>query len=108
MAEVQGPHSTGKMAKRNPSQRKHREFGNFAKTQGILFAQVVNSLIQKVEGYCDICSENFQSSFRSWISLSSQFCVCNSHKSCKLAQGKFAVGQGRNRENTGNWKIQFE
>ena len=25
-----------------------------------------------------------------------------------MAQGKFAVGQGKNRENTGNLKIQFE
>ena len=37
------------MAKRNPCQGKHREFGNFAKTQGILFAQVVNYLILKVK-----------------------------------------------------------
>ena len=29
-------------------QGKHREFGNFAKTQGIWFAQVINSLILKV------------------------------------------------------------
>ena len=28
---------------------KHREFGNFAKTQGIWFCQVVNSLILKVK-----------------------------------------------------------
>ena len=35
--------------KKNPCQGKHREFGNFAKTQGILFAQVVNSLILKVK-----------------------------------------------------------
>ena len=35
--EVQGPYCTGKtgeMAKTNPYQGKHREFGNFAKTQG--------------------------------------------------------------------------
>ena len=32
----------------------------------------------------------------SLIRLPSQFCVCNSHKLCKLA--KFAVGQGKNRE----------
>ena len=31
------------------AQGKHREFGNFAKTQGILFAKVVNSLILKVK-----------------------------------------------------------
>ena len=32
---------------------------------------------------------------RSWIGLPSEFCVCNSHKLCKLVQGKFAVGQGK-------------
>ena len=37
------------MAKKNPCQGKHREFGNFAKTQGIWFVQVVNSLIRKVK-----------------------------------------------------------
>ena len=37
------------MAKRNPCQGKHREFANFAKTQGIWSAQVVNSLILKVK-----------------------------------------------------------
>ena len=45
----QGTWKTGKMATTKcPSQGKHREFGNFAKTQGILFAQVVNSLILMV------------------------------------------------------------
>ena len=38
----------------------------------------------------------------------SQFCVCNSHEPCKLTQGKFAVRQEKNRENTGNLKMQFE
>ena len=49
---MQGTHGTGKtgkMTQKNPSQGKHREFGNFAKTQGILFGQVVNSLILKVK-----------------------------------------------------------
>ena len=41
--------NTGKMAPKNPCQGKHREFGNFAKTQGIWFAQVVNSLILMVK-----------------------------------------------------------
>ena len=48
----QGNHctvKTGKMVKKNPCQRKYRAFGNFAKTQGIWFAQVVNSLILKVK-----------------------------------------------------------
>ena len=34
---------------KNPCQGKHREFGNFAETQGILFARVVNSLSLKVK-----------------------------------------------------------
>ena len=48
----QGTHGTGKtgkMAQKVPCQGKHREFGNFAKTPGILFAQIVNSLILKVK-----------------------------------------------------------
>ena len=32
---------------------------------------------------------------RSWIGPPSQFCVCNTHKLCKLAQGKFAVRRGK-------------
>ena len=39
---------TGKMGEKNPCQGKHRRFGNFAKAQGILFAQVVHFLILKV------------------------------------------------------------
>ena len=41
---------TGYPLHRENGQKKHREFGNFAKTQGILFAEVVNSLILKVKG----------------------------------------------------------
>ena len=37
------------MVKEIPCQGKHREFRNFGKTQGISFAQVVNSLILKVK-----------------------------------------------------------
>ena len=36
----------------------------------------------------DICRENFQFFFLSWISLPSQFCVCNSHKARNLTQGR--------------------
>ena len=88
---------TGKMAKIIPCQGKHREFGNFAKTQEILFAQVVNSLVLKVKGIVIIALKS-PISFRGWICLPSQFCVCNSHKSHTLAQGRFAVGQGKHRE----------
>ena len=38
---------------------KHREFGNSAKTQGIWFAQFVNSLVLNEKRYFDICCKNF-------------------------------------------------
>ena len=91
---------TGKMAKKKSCNGKHREFGNVVKTnvktQGILFAQVINSLILKdSKEYCDIC-RNFFLFFQKPDYLASQ-CV---YESRKLTQGKFAVGQGINRENT--------
>ena len=95
------------MAEKIPCQGKHREFGNFAKTQGILFAQVVNSLILKVKDIA-IFAAKISIFFQSWIGLPTQFCVCNSHKLCKLAQGRCAVRQRKQREYTGNLKIQFE
>ena len=53
--------------------------------------------------YCDICASL---SFRSWICLPSEFCVCinivTNH--VKLTQVKFAVRQG----NVENLKLQFE
>ena len=73
----QGTPCTGKMGGGgNPCQGKHRGFGNFAKTQGIWFAQVVNSLILKVK---DISIFAAISLYICWISLLSQCCVCNSH-----------------------------
>ena len=44
-----GSGKTGKMARRIPCRGKCKEFGNFAKTQGIWFAQVVNSLIVEIK-----------------------------------------------------------
>ena len=43
------------MAKNVPCQRKHREI--LPKTEGIFFAQVVNSMILQIQDYCEICSE---------------------------------------------------
>ena len=83
------------MDQKNPCQGKRREFGNFAKTQGILFAQVVNSLILKVEDIAIFAAKKSIFS-RSWIGLPTQFCVCNSHKSRKLAQENLRM----DRENT--------
>ena len=40
--------------------------------------------------------------------MSTQFCVLNSIKSLKLAQGKYLVRQRKNRENTGNLKVAFD
>ena len=99
------------MAKKIPCQGKHREFENLenlAKTPGILFAQAVNSLILKVKDTAIFAAKISIFFSRSLIGLPSQICVCNSHKLCKLAEEKFAVGQGKIRENTGNLKIQFE
>ena len=91
---IQGTHATGKTGKmaKKKSVRENREFGNFAKTQGIWFAQVVNISIfaAKISIFWGI-----------WVR---QFCVCYSHKSRKLAQGNFTIRQGKNRENTGNLK----
>ena len=112
----------GKWRKKNPFQGKHREFGNFVKTQekhrefcqntgktqGILLAQVVNALILKVKDIAIFAAKKKCFFSRGWIGLPSQFCICNSYKLGKLSQGKFAVGQGKHRENTGNLKIQFE
>ena len=49
---IQGTHcteKTGKVTKKNPCQGKRRELEFLAKTQGIWFAQVVNSMIPKVK-----------------------------------------------------------
>ena len=51
--------------------------------------------------YFDICRKNSQIFLK-------QFGVYNNHKSRKLAQGKFAVRQGKHRENTGNLIKKFE
>ena len=67
------------------------------KTQGIwIFCQNTGNLVcssckfpdSKGKRYFNICRENFHFFSRSWIGLPGQFCVCNSHKLCKLAQGK--------------------
>ena len=84
---------------KNPCQGKHREFWKFCqntgKTQGILLAQVVKVLILKVKDIAIVAPKKNPFFSRSWIGLPSQFCVCNTHKLCKLAQGKFAVRQGK-------------
>ena len=54
----------------------------------------------KCKRYFDFCHKisTKKMFFLSWISLRRQFCVCNRHKSRKLAQRKFAVVQGKHRE----------
>ena len=80
----EGTHCTGKkgiMAKNIPSGKTQGIWKccqNTGKTQGILIAQIVESLIQKVKDTAIFDAETF---FRNWICLPSQFCVCNSHKS---------------------------
>ena len=81
-------HCTGKMVKKNPSR----------KTQGIWFAQVVNSLILKVKDILIFATKIPKIILKLDICLPSQFGVCNSQKSLKLAQGNLHS----DRENTGN------
>ena len=105
---LQGTHCTGKTENRENVKEntgnfeilpKHREFYlNTGKTQGILLGQVVNVLILKVKDIAIVAAKVAIFFSRSWIGLPSQFCVCNSHKLCKLAQGKFVVRQGKHRE----------
>ena len=129
----QGTHGTGKIGKmaKKKSVRvntgnleilsKHREFclntGNleilskhreFCLNTGNFVSSSCKCSDSKSKGYCDSCRKKVHFFSRSWIGLPSQFCVCNTHKLCKVAQGKFAVGQGKHRENTLNLKIQFE
>ena len=91
----------GKWQKKSLCQGKHRESGNFAKNTGNFVCSSCKFPDSKGEGYCGIYREHFQKIFsRSWIGLPSLFCVCNSHKLCKLTQGNFEVGQGKHRGNT--------
>ena len=82
---LQGTHCTGKigkigkMAKTNPCRGK-QGIGNFAKTQGIWFGQVLNSLILRVKYISIFAAKISTKKMLSWISLLSQFCVCNGHK----------------------------
>ena len=49
MSKPTAQRKQGKWPQKNACQGKYREFGNYAKTQGIWFAQVVNSLILKLK-----------------------------------------------------------
>ena len=70
---------------------------NTGKTQGIWFAQVVNSLTLKVKDI-SIFTAKISKFFSRRISLPSQFCVWNSSKSCKLAEAKFVFAERKHRE----------
>ena len=75
----------GKWPKTNLSwktQRIQKFCQNTGKTQGIWFAQVINSLIIKVKDIL-VFAVNISKLFLK--SLLSQFCVCNSHNACNLA-----------------------
>ena len=109
----QGTHCTGKTGEMEKKILPGKTQGiwkfcqNTGKTQGIWFAQVVNSLILKVKDILKLAVK-FSKQNLSLISLPSHFFLCNSHKSRQFEQGKFAVGQRKNRENTGNLKMQIE
>ena len=94
------------MAKRISCQGMHREFGNFAKTQGNLIGQSCKFPDSYGKGYCDICRE---------ISIFSQLFVCfvyvlftnyvNWHReNLRLDRENTGKTQGKHRENTGNFE----
>ena len=95
------------MTQKIPCQGKHREFGNFALTQGILFPQVVNCMILTVK---DIAI------FAARISKKKKK-IAKLERSAKSVFLYVIVSNYVNwhrenlqldRENTGNLKIQFE
>ena len=75
---------------------KPREFGNFAKTQGILFAQVVNYLILKVKVLAAKISY-FLLESRYVRQVSFVYVMVTNHVN-SLARRIFAVRQGKRRE----------
>ena len=73
-----------------------REFGFFFLNTGNFVNSNCKCSDSKSKGIVIVDAKKIISFSRSWIGLPSQFCVCNTHKLCKLA--KFAVGQGKHRE----------
>ena len=68
------------------TQGKHREFLNFAKTQGVLFCSSSKFHDSKDTGYCDICHNIFD--------FSKSVLLMKLLKFLELTRGKFPVGQG--------------
>ena len=104
---------------RHRKNRENRENGNkknlSEKTQGIWkFCQNTGKFVCSSCKFIDskgigwslrYLPRKFPLFSRSWIGLPSHFCVCNSYKLCKLAQGKFSVGQVKKTGKTqGIWK----
>ena len=103
----QGTHctgKTGKMDQKNPCRGKHKEFGNFAKTQGIWFAQVVNSLIQQVKDIAIFAMQIFQFSLEAGYVCQVRFVYVILTNNVNWHREKLRF----DRENTGNLKMQFE
>ena len=107
------------MAQKNPCQGKHREFGNFVKTQGkrrefclntgktqgVLLAQVVNVLILKVKDIAIVAAKKksiFFPEAGSVCQVSSMYVILANYVNWHRENLQ------SDRENTGNLKIQFE
>ena len=84
--------------------RENREFENFAKTQGIWFAQVVNSLMTKVKDIVIFAAKN-----SIFFPEAGQVCQVKFVYEIVTNYGNWHREILRlDRENTGNLKIQFE
>ena len=77
---------------------------NTGKTQGLWFSQVVNSLILKVKDIFIFAAEIKKKIEVCQVSFVSV--IVTNH--VNWHREKFAVVQGKNRENIGNLKMQFE
>ena len=92
------------MAKKNPWQGKHREFGNFVKTQGISFAQVVNFLILKLKDIVIFAAKNSIFFLKAGLVCQVSFVYILVTNYVNWHRENLRL----DRENTGNLRIQFE
>ena len=120
LCQLQGTHctgKTGKMAKEIPCQGKHREFGNFAKTQGIEeFCQNTGNFVcssckfpySKGSRYFNNCCENFHlfSEAGKDYKVSFVYVIVTNH--VNWHRENLCSDREKNKENTGNLKMQFE
>ena len=96
------------MVKKIPCQGIWKFCQNRGKTQGIWFAQVVNSLILKVKEISIFAAKNSQKKFEAGyvFQVSSVYVIVTNH--VNWHRENLQSDREKNRENTGNLKKKFE